>query len=59
MYKPVARVRLLDARRQNRLARRLRAMPEARAYRFVRRFVVIDNHAGMNLANRVIRSTAY
>ncbi len=59
MYKPDARVRLLNARRLNRLARRLRAMPEARAFRYVRQFIAIEPHAGLPLANRTIRSKAY
>ena len=59
MYKPDARVRLLDARRMNRLAGRLRSMPEPRAFRYVQRFIAIEPHAGLSLANRSIRSKAY
>ena len=59
MYKPTARVRLLDAKYQNAMASRLRGMDEARAFRYVRRFVAIEPHAGLRLANRVVRSKAY
>ena len=53
-YKPFAAIRLRDARYQNEIAGRLRAMPEDRALRFVQRFIAIDADSGLQVANLVI-----
>jgi hypothetical protein len=49
-------VRLLDASRQNRLARALRALPEERAFTLIKRLVAIETKVGLALANRVLIS---
>jgi hypothetical protein len=56
VYKPDARTRLRDARRQNGLASRLRAMPEPRAFRYIRRLMTVEPDVALQLAKRLLRS---
>ena len=47
---------LLDARRQNRLAARLRAMPEDRAFQAITSLIARDPKVGLTIANRVLHA---
>jgi hypothetical protein len=46
--------RLRDAKHQNQLASRLRALPEDQSLRHVRRLISIDPKIGLSIANRVL-----
>lgn len=54
-----AQRRLVDAAYQNRLAKRLRAIPEERAFSKIRRLIRIEPSVGLKLANRVIHSAKF
>jgi hypothetical protein len=51
-----AQTRLLNATHQNQLAKRLRELPEDRAFVKIKRLIDIEPKVGLKLANRVIHS---
>jgi len=53
------RRRLANASHQNRLAARLRAIPEERAFAVVKQIIARDPQIGLSLANRILRHPAF
>ena len=53
------RRRLANASHQNRLAARLRAIPEERALAVVKQIISRDPQIGLKLANRILRRPAF